>query len=65
MIIAVTNQKGGVAKTTSTIALSGLLAESSSCLVVDFDTQGNLTTGLGIKIQPRQINLLSLLSRIF
>ncbi|MHC5831488.1 MAG: ParA family protein, partial [Nostoc sp.] len=54
MIIAVTNQKGGVAKTTSTIALSGLLAESSSCLVVDFDPQGNLTTGLGIKIQPGQ-----------
>ncbi|MBD2365351.1 ParA family protein [Anabaena minutissima FACHB-250] len=54
MIIAVTNQKGGVAKTTSTIALSGLLSESCSCLAVDFDPQGNLTTGLGIKLQPDQ-----------
>lgn len=54
MIIAIANQKGGVAKTTSTIALGGLLAEQGSCLVVDFDPQGNLTTGLGIKIQPDQ-----------
>jgi chromosome partitioning protein len=54
MIIAIANQKGGVAKTTSTIALGGLLAEQSSCLVVDFDPQGNLTTGLGVKIQPDQ-----------
>ncbi|MEH1792456.1 ParA family protein [Nostoc sp.] len=62
MIIAVTNQKGGVAKTTSTIALSGLLAESSSCLVVDFDPQGNLTTGLGIKIQPGQMTAYEVLT---
>ncbi|MBD2122516.1 MULTISPECIES: ParA family protein [Trichocoleus] len=54
MIIAIANQKGGVAKTTSTIALGGLLAEQGSCLVVDFDPQGNLTTGLGVKIQPDQ-----------
>lgn len=54
MIIAVANQKGGVAKTTSTIALGGLLAESGSCLVVDFDPQGNLTTGLGVRIVPGQ-----------
>lgn len=54
MIIAIANQKGGVAKTTSTIALGGLLAEQGSCLVIDFDPQGNLTTGLGVKIQPGQ-----------
>ena len=54
MIIAIANQKGGVAKTTSTMALAGLLAESGSCLAVDFDSQGNLTTGLGVKIQPGQ-----------
>jgi chromosome partitioning protein len=54
MIIAVANQKGGVAKTTSTIALGGLLAEYGSCLIVDFDPQGNLTTGLGIRIQSGQ-----------
>lgn len=54
MIIAIANQKGGVAKTTSTIALGGLLSELGSCLVVDFDPQGNLTTGLGVRIQPGQ-----------
>lgn len=54
MIIAITNQKGGVAKTTSTLALGGLLAERRSCLVIDFDPQGNLTTGLGVKPQQDQ-----------
>lgn len=55
MIIAIANQKGGVAKTTSAIALGGLLAEHHSCLVVDFDPQGNLTTGLGVNLQADQI----------
>lgn len=54
MITAIANQKGGVAKTTSTIALGGLLAEDSSCLVIDLDPQGNLTTGLGIDLQEGQ-----------
>lgn len=54
MIIAISNQKGGVAKTTSTIALAGLLAEQGTCLVVDFDPQGNLTTGLGVNVEAGQ-----------
>jgi chromosome partitioning protein len=54
MITAIANQKGGVAKTTSTIALGGLLAEEGSCLVVDLDPQGNLTTGLDITLEPGQ-----------
>jgi chromosome partitioning protein len=41
MIIAIANQKGGVAKTTSTICLGGLLAEFGSCLAVDLDPQEN------------------------
>ena len=49
MITAIANQKGGVAKTTSTLALAGLLGDEGSCLVIDLDPQGNLTTGLGVE----------------
>lgn len=51
MLIALVNQKGGVAKTTSTICLGGILAEKASCLAVDLDPQGNLTTGLGVDLE--------------
>lgn len=56
MIIAIANQKGGVAKTTSTICLGGLLAQTDSCLVIDLDPQGNLTTGLGMEVEDGQIS---------
>lgn len=55
MIIALCNQKGGVSKTTSTLCLGGLLAESSQVLLVDLDPQGNLTTGLGIEVEEDQL----------
>ncbi|HIK55029.1 MAG TPA: ParA family protein [Synechococcales cyanobacterium M55_K2018_004] len=55
MITAIANQKGGVAKTTSTIALAGLLAEEGTCLAVDLDPQGNLTMGLGIELEEGQL----------
>jgi chromosome partitioning protein len=54
MITAIANQKGGVAKTTSTIALGGLLADVSKCLVIDLDPQGNLTSGLGVELDEEQ-----------
>jgi chromosome partitioning protein len=56
MIIAIANQKGGVAKTTSTICLGGLLVESEACLAIDLDPQGNLTTGLGVEVADGQIS---------
>jgi chromosome partitioning protein len=56
MIIAVANQKGGVAKTTSVICLGGLLASHYPCLVIDLDPQGNLTTGLGMEVDDGQLS---------
>lgn len=50
-IIAITNQKGGVGKTTTSVNLSALIADSGyRTLIVDLDPQGNTTSGLGMSV---------------
>lgn len=55
-VIAITNQKGGVGKTTTTVNLgAGLVRQGKKVLLIDADPQGSLTISLGIK-KPDGLN---------
>lgn len=63
-IISLINQKGGVAKTTSTLSLASALSKlQKKVLVIDIDPQGNATTGAGINKTELKATTFDLLLR--
>ncbi len=61
-ILAISNQKGGVAKTTSCISIAAAMVEDGKrVLMVDFDPQSNLTTACGLDPEELDWTIVDLL----
>lgn len=61
-ILTVSNQKGGVGKTTTTVNLASALARrGANVLVIDLDPQGNASTALGVSHRPEIMSVYEVL----